>query len=70
MAVRAGVRGGAVAPQGGVALTAVGRREGDGTPKLAVRAGRGAEGSGPWDEPAAHCNKEDRRQNETSTRTT
>lgn len=40
MGVRTGVGGRAVAPQGGVALTAVGRREGDGTAKLAVRTGR------------------------------
>lgn len=40
MGVRTGVGGRAVVPQGGVALTAVGRREGDGTAKLAVRTGR------------------------------
>ena len=39
MGVRTGVGGRAVVPQGGVALTAMGRREGDGTAKLAVRTG-------------------------------
>lgn len=41
----AAVRCGALVPQGGVALTTVGRREGDGTSKLAVGTGRRAEGT-------------------------
>lgn len=43
MGIGTGVGGRAVAPQGGVALTAMGWREGEGTPKLAVGAGRRAQ---------------------------
>lgn len=43
MGIRTGVGGRAVVPQGGVALTAMGRRGGEGTPKLAVRTGRRAQ---------------------------
>lgn len=55
MGVGAGVGGRAVVPQGGVALAAVGRREGDGTPKLAVRTGRGAERAGAGNKPTTYC---------------
>lgn len=54
MGVRTGVGGRAVVPQGGVSLTAVGRREGDGTPKLAVRAGRRAEGASAGNKPTTY----------------
>lgn len=54
MDVWTGVGGRAVVPQGGVAFTAVGWREGDGTPKLAVRTGRRAERTWAWNKPATY----------------
>lgn len=61
MGIRAGVRGRAVVPQSGVALATMGWREGDWTPKLAVRTGWRAERSGPWNKPATHCLHERRK---------
>lgn len=54
MGVRAGVGGRAVVPQCGVALAAVGWREGDGAPKLTVRTRRRAEGACAWNKPATY----------------
>lgn len=65
MAVGAGVGRGAVVSQGGVALTAVGRGEGDGTPKLTVRTGGRAERAGGRNEPTTcwcHRGEEDVRE--------
>lgn len=44
----------AVAPQGGVALAAMRRWDGEGTPKLAVRAGRWAQRGRRWDKPTTY----------------
>lgn len=54
MGIGAAVGGRAVVPQGGVALTAVGWREGDGTPKLAVRTHRRAERACAWNIPTTY----------------
>lgn len=55
MSIWAGVRRRAVVPQGGVALATMGWRNGNWTPKLAVRTGCRAERSCPWNKPATHC---------------
>lgn len=54
MGVGTGVGGRAMVPQGGVALTAVGWRKGEGAPKLAVRTGRRAERGCAWNKPTAY----------------
>lgn len=54
MGVGVGVRGRAVVPQGGVAFTAMGWRNRDGTPKLAVRTGWRTEGTCAGNEPSTY----------------
>lgn len=49
-----GVGSRAVVPQGGVALAAVGRRDGEGTSKLVVRTGWRAQRARGWDKPTTY----------------